>query len=82
VLENIRVIAAKGIILFEMHSEKLVQPGEYRGRLCGGKNWKRNYRALLQELGVKDNDIQIEPIAQDVWSPGGGDAACIIVRKQ
>lgn len=76
-LGNMVRIADKGLVMLEMHSD---ETRNYLGRIHPPSNWKRNYRKILNELGVADERITIEAVSNEIWQPGGGGAACIEVR--
>ncbi len=80
-LENMLRIAKKALVLLEIHDESLQANREISGKLSGGKNWARNYRLLFEQFGVPADRVSISTVPTNVWSPGGGGGACIIVRK-
>jgi trans-aconitate methyltransferase len=71
-------MANKAIILFEMHTEENLQPND---GILSGRNWKRNYRNLFSECGLKGK-IEIKPLSKDIWNPGGGGASIITFIKE
>ncbi len=79
VLENILRIAARAVVLIEMQSGSADR--RKKGTYHDPGNWKRNYLALLEDLGVNPSRLKCVPVAKEIWSPGGGGAACITCIK-
>ena len=80
VLSNAMRVARKYLILIEMHQTMPERPNEQLGVLYPPRNWKRDYVALLTQIGISPKEITCRKIPKNLWDPGGGGAHLIMAK--
>ncbi len=80
-LKNMLRIARKAVIVIEMQGACSERDPHGLGEYCDPGNWKRDYVHLFKELQISEKNILCENIPENIWKPGGGDAAYIEARK-
>lgn len=82
-LKNIRYLANKKIILIEQNESQIKHWPKFLGyQIANGPNWSRNYAKILSNVfrDINSRNIQIIPLSEDIWKPGGGNGTLIIVN--
>jgi ubiquinone/menaquinone biosynthesis C-methylase UbiE len=79
ILANMVRISRLAVVLIEMQSKRRLSGRRKYGIYCGG-NWKRDYRAIAEEID-KNLVVETERVFQHVWNPGGGGATVIRIVK-
>lgn len=71
-----------GFVIIEQHSDQLPWLWKHGKVIAKGPNYIRDYLYLLNKIGItKHFSIEVQPLGQDVWSPGGGNAFMISGRN-
>lgn len=76
----------KAVILMEMQAEGPARDEYVLGEFCRVKglcqgNWKRDYPAIIDGLGLPVASVSVTSVPREVWQPGGGGAALIEVCR-
>jgi ubiquinone/menaquinone biosynthesis C-methylase UbiE len=76
----------KAVILMEMQADRFLRDEHVFGEFCRVKglcqgNWKRDYPAIIEGLGLPVASVTVTWVPREVWQPGGGGAALIEVRR-
>lgn len=77
VMINMVRISKKAVILLEMHSDGIKK---YLGEFYPPNNLKRDYRRILNEMGIGNDRILTEKVPEKLWQPSGGGATYIEMR--
>lgn len=77
VMINMVRISKKAVILLEMHGDGIKK---YLGEFYSPNNWKRDYRRILNEMGISNDRILTEKVPEKLWHPSGGGATYVEVR--
>jgi hypothetical protein len=78
VLAGLLRVAKRHLVLLEMNGTEAADPSGL-GTYHPPGNWKRDYRKILESLGVPGENIRIEPLPNGIWNPSGGGGAVIRV---